>query len=193
MKKTKVVIIEPSLIVSAGLKKLVESNADFSVLATLPCLSAYNEFQYGMADVMLVNVSLDRDGNIRSLLPTQNNTAFVAITYGPYDESVLKPYDGYVGLFHTEEQLLRRLRNAIEAVSDRPKVEASNELSPREKEILAAVAKGRSNKEIADEFSLSVYTVVSHRKNISHKLGINSIAGLTSYAIMNKLVDITDL
>ena len=67
-----------------------------------------------------------------------------------------------------------------------------NELSSREKDILAAVAMGKTNKEIADEFNISIYTVISHRRNISQKLGINSIPGLTVYAIMNKLVDISD-
>ena len=67
-----------------------------------------------------------------------------------------------------------------------------NELSARERDILTAVAKGKTNKEIADEFNISIYTVISHRRNISQKLGINSIPGLTVYAIMNKLVDMSD-
>ena len=67
-----------------------------------------------------------------------------------------------------------------------------NELSARERDILTAVAKGMTNKEIADEFNISIYTVISHRRNISQKLGINSIPGLTVYAIMNKLVDMSD-
>ena len=67
-----------------------------------------------------------------------------------------------------------------------------NELSTRERDILTAVAKGKTNKEIADEFNISIYTVISHRRNISQKLGINSIPGLTVYAIMNKLVDMSD-
>ena len=44
----------------------------------------------------------------------------------------------------------------------------------------------------ADAFNISIYTVISHRRNISQKLGINSIPGLTVYAIMNKLVDMSD-
>ena len=80
----------------------------------------------------------------------------------------------------------------MDSVSDKPKQDNGNELSVREQEILTAVAKGKSNKEIADEFNLSIHTVITHRKNISHKLGINSISGLTIYAIINKLIDVTD-
>ena len=61
-------------------------------------------------------------------------------------------------------------------------------LSPREKEIVTLVAEGYINKEIADKLGLSVFTVTTHRKNISQKLGIRSIAGLTVYAMMNGLV-----
>lgn len=66
-------------------------------------------------------------------------------------------------------------------------------LSEREKEVLAEVVKGLSNKEIADELCISVHTVITHRKNISRKLNIHSPAGLTIYAIVNNLVDISTL
>ena len=49
------------------------------------------------------------------------------------------------------------------------------------------------DKEIADEYNISIYTVISHRRNISRKLGINTISGLTVYAIMNKLIDISSI
>ncbi|MEE0923258.1 MAG: LuxR C-terminal-related transcriptional regulator, partial [Paludibacteraceae bacterium] len=50
--------------------------------------------------------------------------------------------------------------------------------------------KGLSNKEIADVLCISTHTVISHRKNITRKLNIHSTAGLTIYAIVNKLIDI---
>ena len=71
--------------------------------------------------------------------------------------------------------------------------EPSSSLSEREKEVVAEVAKGLTNKEIADKLNLSVHTVTTHRKNISKKTGINSISGLTVYAIINKLVVLNDL
>lgn len=67
------------------------------------------------------------------------------------------------------------------------------DLSEREKDIVRSVAKGLSNKEIADEHFISIHTVITHRRNISRKLAIHSSAGLTVYAILNKLVDIEEL
>lgn len=68
-----------------------------------------------------------------------------------------------------------------------------SDLSGREKEIVAAIAIGLSNKEIADKLCISVHTAATHRRNICAKLGIHSAAGLTIYAIVNKLVDIKDI
>lgn len=66
-------------------------------------------------------------------------------------------------------------------------------LSDREKDIIACVTKGMSNKEIADALYLSVHTVTTHRRNISNKLQIHTTAGLTIYAIANKLVNIEEI
>jgi regulator of cell morphogenesis and NO signaling len=67
------------------------------------------------------------------------------------------------------------------------------ELSDRERDVLIQVVRGLSNKEIADVLCISMHTVISHRKNITRKLNIHSTAGLTIYAIVNKLVDINSL
>ena len=67
------------------------------------------------------------------------------------------------------------------------------ELSLREKEILICVAKGMLNKEIADLYNISIYTVITHRKNITRKTGIKTVAGLTVYALLNNLIDINTI
>ena len=66
-------------------------------------------------------------------------------------------------------------------------------LSPREKEILVCVAKGMLNKEIADANNISIHTVITHRKNITRKTGIKTVAGLTVYALLNNLIDINTI
>jgi len=69
----------------------------------------------------------------------------------------------------------------------------SVELSKREKQTLAALARGLSNKVIADELNISMHTVVSHRKSIVRKTGIKTISGLTLYALFNNLISQDDL
>ena len=70
----------------------------------------------------------------------------------------------------------------------------SNEaLSEREKDVIVGVVQGMTNKEIADHLCISVNTVITHRRNIARKLQIHSPAGLTIYAIVNNLVDISSV
>ena len=69
----------------------------------------------------------------------------------------------------------------------------TEELSDRERDVLIQVVRGLSNKEIADVLCISTHTVITHRKNITHKLNIHSTAGLTIYAIVNKLIDINSM
>ena len=57
------------------------------------------------------------------------------------------------------------------------------QLSGREAEVLALIARGYMNKEIADRLQIGLTTVISHRRNIMEKLGIRSVAGLAIYAM----------
>lgn len=66
-------------------------------------------------------------------------------------------------------------------------------LSDREKDVIVALVQGMANKEIADHLCISVNTVITHRRNIARKLQIHSPAGLTIYAIVNGLVDISNV
>lgn len=92
-----------------------------------------------------------------------------------------------------EEKVLLPLAELLEKGRDR--IESQEEtgagqdiLSDREKEIVKEIARGLTNKEIADKLFISVFTVTTHRKNITQKLGIKTIAGLTVYALMNGLI-----
>lgn len=71
--------------------------------------------------------------------------------------------------------------------------EKSEQLSAREKEIIVCVVKGMTNKQIADTLCISAHTVITHRRNIASKLQIHSAAGLTIYAIVNKLVELSEI
>ena len=66
-------------------------------------------------------------------------------------------------------------------------------LSDRERDVIIGVVQGMQNKEIADHLCISTNTVITHRRNIARKLQIHSAAGLTIYAIVNGLVDISSV
>lgn len=95
-----------------------------------------------------------------------------------------------------EDNILRPALNKnlkSKITNHKSSVPTTEELSEREKDVLIQVVHGLSNKEIADVLCISMHTVISHRKHITAKLNIHSTAGLTVYAIVNKLVDLNDL
>lgn len=71
--------------------------------------------------------------------------------------------------------------------------EGNKELSSREIDVLKLIVKGITNKEIADKLNISLNTVLTHRKNITAKLGIKTVSGLTFYAIMNGIISGDDI
>lgn len=190
--KYKILLIEPSEIVSAGISAIIGRNPEFTIVQTLSNPGFYNAHNSDI-DIIIINpavIDYNKRFDIRSYFGKENLT-IVALTQVSYENSVIRQYNGCIGIYDNAQRIIQKLKSAMEDATQAPKNDI-NELSTRERDILTAVAKGKTNKEIADEFNISIYTVISHRRNISQKLGINSISGLTVYAIMNKLVDISD-
>lgn len=89
--------------------------------------------------------------------------------------------------------LSRKIAGLLNVASEEEETDNQDTLSQREKEIVVCVVKGMTNKEIAEKLFLSIHTVITHRRNISKKLQIHSAAGLTIYAIVNKLVTLNEV
>lgn len=87
-----------------------------------------------------------------------------------------------------ELALLRQLGQALGTHALNPGQKHSDGLTVRERQVLVLVAHGLLNKEIADRLSISPHTVISHRKNLTRKLQIKTVPGLTMYAILNGLI-----
>ncbi|PLX17911.1 MAG: hypothetical protein C0597_06680 [Marinilabiliales bacterium] len=98
-----------------------------------------------------------------------------------------------IDLNESHNSILKKLNNAVgNKINSQAKTSTPDEISDREADILRNIALGYSNKEIADKLFISTHTVVTHRKNITRKLGIKTVPGLTIYAILNKLINIDD-
>lgn len=117
-------------------------------------------------------------------------TKFIAFCTTYFETSFLSHYDAKVTITDSNSDIEDVITNALALDPNQ-----SNEqvLTPRERDVVIAVVKGLTNKEIADELFLSTHTVITHRRNIAKKLNIHSPSGLTIYAIMNKLVELDDI
>ena len=103
-----------------------------------------------------------------------------------------------LNIYQAEEQLVKDILKLHQhahhdgyPVKDMPPTPPTtgHELSAREIEVLVLITKGLINKEIADKLNIGLTTVITHRKNITEKLGIKSVSGLTIYAVMNGYVE----
>ena len=195
--RKKIVFIIPSDIVARGFESVLSGQGDFLVLDNLVDYSKPREARLRILDpdVVIVDPAVfdfrsRKDG--RLLISEQCDASVLALEGQAVTEDILRQYDGAVSLYDDAAGIVRKIRSAIDSRQPEPSGEG-NELSSREKEILVCVAQGMLNKEIADKFSLSIYTVITHRKNITRKTGIKTVAGLTVYAILNNLIDINSV
>ena len=108
---------------------------------------------------------------------------------GIYDENLCYAVIFAINTLHTDIKQHNRIRYRILApiVAGMEK-DGNKDLSVREIEVLKQIVKGCTNKEVGDQLCISLNTVLTHRKNITSKLGIKTIPGLTFYAITNGII-----
>lgn len=106
----------------------------------------------------------------------------------PEISSVAEKDPPYIYTHWEHSKFIRRLKETLS--ENRSTLGAVDEkvLSMREIEVLKEVAKGMTNREIADHLHISMNTVMTHRKNITTKLNIKTVSGLTFYALINGLI-----
>lgn len=189
----KVLLIIPSKIVARGLEAVLAEHGEFRVESILSDLSHASETRLKTldADVIIIDpVVFDYVSRMsgRSRISEHSSAAVVALKTIPMDDEQLRQYDAFIGMYDDPVVIVRKLRESLASHEETPESD-SPDLSQREKEILVCVAKGMLNKEIADFYSISIHTVITHRKNITRKTGIKTVAGLTVYALLNNLID----
>jgi DNA-binding CsgD family transcriptional regulator len=100
---------------------------------------------------------------------------------------------GMFAMHQSEGDMVEELRRRLDTMSVVAVEQTAPGLSQREVEVLRHIALGHLNKEIADALGISINTVLSHRKNITAKLGIRSASGLSVYAMMNGYMSSSEL
>lgn len=186
MKRLSIAIVEPSPIILEGVATIVGHSPSLRVagaVATVGELQAL--MRNAEVDVVVASVSLSRD--IEGVAELQS-LPIIGMQSAIVDAAILRCFTAVATLYTPEEELQRMIIDAADMPVEHNYAE-SHELSERERDVLVLVARGLTNKEIASELNISPHTVISHRKNIVHKTGIRSVAGLTVYAVLNKLID----
>ena len=193
-KMLKFVIVEYSDIIADGLSTILRQiNNSFRVIRMGQGGQLYPYLMAEKPDVLIVNPLLPELGSPQKLrLHTElPDLVCVAFVDSLREQKHTEGFDETISLFDSRDAI----REKVERLASRQETSEEGEkvLSQREKEIVALVVRGYTNKQIADELCISSHTVITHRRNISSKLQIHSSAGLTIYAIVNKLVKLEDI
>lgn len=189
----RIVIIEPYAMIAQGLRLMIDEIKGYEVSAIIADSHYIERIVPLHPDIIIVNPSLidiKKRGELEDMSQRLPNTLFAALVYQYVDPEVLRYFKTTIEISDSREKIAVKLRQMLET-GEQPA--ESTELSDREKEILVAVAKGQTNKSIAEQYHLSIHTVITHRKNLTRKTGIKSVSGLTVYAILNNLIDIKDV
>ena len=193
----KIIIVEPSPIVSAGLASYFDDINQVSIVSQLDRidrmeekLAAYNP------DILIINpllIAYDTNEHFLKICRDFSNVIPVALMTSYVDAGILKQFKDVIEINDSKQKVVTKIFNLLsdnKLTQDKPE---SIELSNRETDVLVALVKGLTNKEISDKLYISVHTVITHRKNIVRKTGIKSVSGLTVYALLNNLVDETEI
>ena len=191
----KIVIVEPSTMLALGLAQFFGDLARVTVSAIIEGVDTLQEkiLRYN-PDILIINPVLLQHSEKESLrqinekFPDLNVMALVSSFVG---EDILKSYSGIIEITDSKQKVISKVLKALDnkRVSVSQASSGTIGLSRRETDILVAVAKGLTNKEISEQLNISVHTVITHRKNITRKTNIKSVSGLTVYALLNNLVD----
>ena len=197
----RVMIVDDHAMVAEGIEAILETYDDIQVIATLsngrdaieqadalnPDVVLLDLNMPGVTGLSATEMILERQPDMRILILSMHDSPeyiSTALSHGARgyvlkdvpSEEIKTAIDRVMA---GEEYLCTGTRSALT-----PKIADGREpLTSREQTVLLALAQGQSNRDVAESLDISVHTVETHRKNIKRKLGINSTAGLTRYAL----------
>lgn len=189
-----IAVAEPSQIVRAGIVAILGQMAGLrlEVHEFADADKLRDHLSRRVPDILMVNPSLPGVPALKQLRKEagEHDMKCIALQFAFCDPAALKAYDEVVSMYDSVQQVHDKI---VRLASDPGGSTRPEPLSEREKEIVVCVVQGLTNKQIADKLFLSTHTVNTHRRNISAKLNIHSTAGLAIYAIVNKLVELSDV
>jgi DNA-binding NarL/FixJ family response regulator len=216
MKKLRILIADDHELIRTGTRALIETNEHWEVCGEATNGREAVELAEKLKpDLVVLDISmpelngLEATRQIKRLLP---ETEVLILTGSTTEQLVHDVFASGARSYIYKTDAGAQLTNAIETVSrhkpfftskvseilfdrfmrsDKSKKQAhpGEPLTSREREIVQLLAEGKTNKEVADYFGISVKTAETHRAAIMRKLRLESVAHLVRYAIRNGFIE----
>jgi DNA-binding NarL/FixJ family response regulator len=195
----KIALAEPSAIIRTGLVSILKHlpGFHFQLIEIASTEQLPDALRTNKPDILIVNPVIPGSFSLETIKEESGckEMKCIALIYQSFDLSLLRQYDEQISIFDSADELRHKIER-LDHTSVRKEQEGTEDqqlLSAREKDIVIGVVKRMTNREIADSLFISTHTVITHRRNIARKLQIHSASGLTIYAIVNKLVELSDI
>ena len=194
--RPRIAIVDPNTLATIGLKQLLQSvmpimTVDtFGSFAELLANGPENYFHFFVSmNLVLENRSFFLEHRRKTIVLTMSNDPSTQMK--DFHSVCINVPEGELvrSLLRLEQHAHGDGRN----LPPMPRALQTHVLTAREIEVLALIVQGYINKEIADQLSIGLTTVITHRKNIMEKLGLKSVSALTIYAVMHGYVDINKI
>lgn len=170
-----IAIILKNTIKNIGLKSILQEHFGIEP----KCYNCAPENCNDIYDLIITDATSFSE-NLDYMIPRKKKCIFIRETSNQSKDSISEN--------NKIENIINDIGNIIDAFKKNAP-EEKDELSTREIEVLKLIANGHTNKEMADNLNISINTILTHRKNITSKLGIRSVSGLTFYAMMHGYVN----
>jgi len=192
VKHCSVLIIEKSYLIRKTLSNLLEEMLDVCNIISMEHEEDIDDFrEWAELDFLFINMNnynTLKNALEKKLSRLSRKPAVIILN----DRDVRDTAYSVINIYQTKSALQKQLHQLTGRQQSKTngKEEA---LSKREIEILKNIAKGKTNREIAEKLYISSHTVITHRKNITRKLGIKTVSGLTVYALINNYIGLNEI
>lgn len=209
-KKTRILLVDDHTVVRKGIRMILSAQPDLEVVAEAKNgLEAVSEAERTLPDVAIMDVNMEGLNGIegaRRIGEASPRTRVLALSMhrdAVYVREMLRAgAKGYLVKDADDDALIDAVRavargeaylspSVADAVLTDYRKHVTNPvdlLTTREREVLQLIAEGKTNKEIATQLSLSVYTVEAHRSRLMEKLNLHSTGDLVRFAIRNGFI-----
>jgi two-component system, NarL family, response regulator NreC len=189
------IVAEQSDVIRKGIIQIIDG---FGLFEKIHEATGFTKLQQAIIrfnpDILLVNPALIHEDIMAWLGGLENKKMkTAAIVYSNSEDEMTHDFDEVIIIEDTRLNIKNKISGLLNNPPARKTRDHDNSLSSREKDVVRLLAKGFSNKEISEKLFISPHTTLTHRKNITRKLNIKSVAGLIVYAIINDIVSVDEM
>lgn len=192
VKHCSVLIIEKSYLIRKTLSNLLDEMLDACNIISMEDKEDIDDFrEWAELDFLFINMNsykILKNVLEKKLSKLSRKPAVIFLS----DRDIRDASYSVINIYQTKSALQKQLHQLTGRQQSKTNVK-EEALSKREIEILKNIAKGKTNKEIAEKLYISSHTVITHRKNITRKLGIKTVSGLTVYALINNYINLNEM